>query len=284
MEENEVNKVFTIKEEEFEGSKTVNSVYSMSGNPELDQLCEILGVLMPSVSVLNITAGDENRFYIIYDEMDMIEELENSEMEELAQNVDSSCKGMFVIVDGTETIKLNAEGSDQGFSAYQIEQDMFLRCCKAHRLEFKIFKQEGAPIVIRGTKEDEELRIASFQSLYNYIVDDSMFPDAAAKIERWSDREEGKFQQMEKKQEQEAQAEKKAEDSKGQRNIAICGVGIAIGVILFIIGVSDSRDRELLIIFGILLVMFATAFLVVGILRKKGYSDEKIIEIFQKLR
>lgn len=288
MAKNEVSKVFTIEEDEFEGRKAVYSEYSMSGNPELDQQCEIIGALKPSVDVLNITDGDGSRFFIRYDEQDMIEELEKNEMEDVAQDVDSPCKGMFVIVDGTETIKLNAEYSNHGISAYQIEQDLFLKCCKAHKLEFKIFKQEGSPIVIRGNEEDEDLMIASFQSLYNYIVDNTMFPDAAAKIERWRDREEEKFQQMEKQREQRRKQKKKAEDAKGQRNIAIGGVGIAIGVILFIVGVCDFSDLYIILILGIILGLVGAAFLIFGIYKKKGYSDvdalNKVTEILQNIK
>lgn len=270
---------FLIKEDEYEGKKIVFPKYDMSGNQELDRLSDSLGVSNPCVDVVSVVNKEGTRFYICYDERDLIESLDNDENE--------PCKGIFVIIDD-ETLRIDAEDSRDGLSIFPIEQDQLLRLCYSHTIEFKIFKREGKAIVIQGNKEDEEMMIASIQSLYDYTTGNRLFPDAAVKIQRWINNIRAKHAEMERKQEAEQAAVVAEDQAKGERNIIIGIVTIVVGVIMCAIGATDLDLALYLCTMSVIPILLGLACLLFGIQKKKGLSDKealnRVVEIFQQIK
>ncbi len=220
--------IFDINNDEFDGVTMVNSVYGMSGNPELDSFSKRIYAVEPQVQVFHFSQDGDKHFFVRYDESDLVEELGENDIADVDPCIGSPCKGIIITINGNETIKLNSE---KGNPWVEISQEQFLKCCNAHNIEFKIFKQEGSPIVIRGTKEDEELMIASFQSLYRYIVNKSMFADSWIKIKKWQDKLDKELE--EKKKELEDLKRGKAEKDQNRKNIGI--VLTVFGALFFII-------------------------------------------------
>ena len=272
------DKIFNTDMDEFEDTKRIFSAYWMSGNPELDKLSEEVGALKPFIDLGHITRGDGASFCIRYDEHYVFEKLRDNGTEDM-QGLGTPCKGLIINVDGTETIKLNAVYSNEGLSAFQIEQSQFLRCCNAHDLVFKVFRKNGTPIVIHGTKEDEELLIASFQAMYSYIVDNTMFPHAASKVQQWYDKtmatiekerlreeqllheKERELHEIELERENKKKKEIETLREKGKTKQLIGVLLIVVGFILFISLGSVDDESGILVI----LVLAALSCLAVGI-------------------
>ena len=180
------NKIFMITEDEFEGNKTVGVRFSLEGNPEMDYQCERLHAKRPSIAVVYSSSAYGNFFTFAYYEDDLVNKINGLNVNEYDPRIGAPSRGLIVNVDGKENIKLNALGNKPIFLFDQENgQDLFLQCCKANSLEFKVFKQEGAPIVFKGTQEDQEILIDNLRALYNYIVDNSTFPDAGFKAQQW---------------------------------------------------------------------------------------------------
>lgn len=281
------NKIFHIKDDEFEGRKVVYTEYDMSGNEYLDRLAEQVGATKPCIDIMNITDSDGCNFYIRYDERDLLEELGNNERRE-ASEIESPCKGIIINIDTGENIKLGADYFNNGIATFPINQEELLRCCNAKNLSFKIFKEDGAPIIIHGTKEDTDLMIASFQAMYSYIIDNKSFPDAAVKLQQWQNDMEKKYTAMEQENNRRQAEMEQMEQDKGSRNVTIGSIIAGIGVILFIVGVADFLELFWLVILGVIGVLVGAAFIIFGVLKKRGYDDdaawEKVAEIFKNIK
>ena len=180
------NKIFYITEDEFEGKKTVGMRFSLDGNPEMDSQSERLHAKKPSIAIIYISSASGNYFAFAYYETDLVNKIKKLNVTDYDSRIGAPSRGMIINIDGSGNIKLDAEGNNPFFLINQaINQDQFLQCCRAHHLEFKVFKQEGAPIVINGTKEDQEILIDHLRALYNYTIDSSMFPDAGFIAQKW---------------------------------------------------------------------------------------------------
>lgn len=288
------SKIINIQKDEFEGTTSIFSQYGMSGNPELDSLCEQVYAVEPRIVTMYSSSQSERSFGILYDEGNLLEVLKDKRFEEELRKLDSPCRGIIITLDGDETIKLNVEESDGGISIFPIDQEQFLKCCNAHNLEFKVFKQEGNPIVIRGSKEGEELMISSFQALYAYVVDKSMFPDAAAKIQRWLEADNARWKAETARLETESArleaeiARLKAEEGRkeARKNGGIGTILIIIGVVLAAISFIDFYELYLLFIIGFTVVLTGIPFVIYSSLRKKGYNKtdamNRMFEIINK--
>lgn len=176
------NNVLSIIEDEFEGTKKIFTRFRMSGNSELDYLCEAINAEKPDIMAGYVVFESGRSFLFHYNEQDLINKTGNNKIAVGEIGIAAPCRGMIIIVDEKENIKLEAE---QGEPIFVIDEDQFLKCCNASKLEFRVFKQTGKPIVINGNIEDQELLIDSLRSLYNYVVDKEVFPDAGKKILQW---------------------------------------------------------------------------------------------------
>ncbi len=176
------NKVLSIMEDEFEGTKKVFTRFRMGGNSELDHICSALNAERPDI-MAGYAALESGKYFLFhYNEQDLINKTSNNKTAAEESGIGAPSRGMFIIVDEKENIKLEAE---QGEPIFIIDDEQFLKCCNANKLGFKIFKQTGKSIAINGNMEDQELLIDSLRSLYNYVVDKEVFPDAGKKILQW---------------------------------------------------------------------------------------------------
>lgn len=131
-----------------------------------------------------------NDFSII---MDLKRRLEKNPFDVAAQEAvkafDRPASGIVITVDGRETISLNqnvrSKSSNNGFASFPIGQDDFLKLCNANHLKFEVFKGGEAFTEFFDNEKDDILMIEHCRALYNYVVDDSMFPDALPKLLRW---------------------------------------------------------------------------------------------------
>ena len=182
------NKVLSIMEDEFEGTKKVFTRFRMGGNSELDHICSALNAERPDI-MAGYAALESGKYFLFhYNERDLINRTSNNKTAAEESGIGAPSRGMFIIVDEKENIKLEAE---QGEPIFIIDDEQFLKCCNANKLGFKIFKQTGKSIAINGNMEDQELLIDSLRSLYNYVVDQEVFPDAGKKILQWANKAAG---------------------------------------------------------------------------------------------
>ncbi len=131
-----------------------------------------------------------NDFSII---MDLKRRLEKNPfdvtIQEALKAFDRPASGIVITIDGRETISLNqnvrSKSSNKGFSTFPIGQDNFLKLCNANHLKFEIFKGGETFTEFFDNEKDDILMIEHCRALYNYVVDDSMFPDALPKLLRW---------------------------------------------------------------------------------------------------
>lgn len=131
-----------------------------------------------------------NDFSII---MDLKRRLEKNPfdvaIQEALKAFDRPASGIVITIDGRETVSLNqnvrSKSSNNGFSTFPIGQDDFLKLCNANHLKFEIFKGGEAFTEFFDNEKDDILIIEHCRALYNYVVDDSMFPDALPKLLRW---------------------------------------------------------------------------------------------------
>ena len=182
------NKVLSIMEDEFEGTKKVFTRFRMGGNSELDHICSALNAERPDI-MAGYAALESGKYFLFhYNEQGLINKTSNNKTAAEESGIGAPSRGMFIIVDEKENIKLEAK---QGEPIFIIDDEQFLKCCNANKLGFKIFKQTGKSIAINGNMEDQELLIDSLRSLYNYVVDQEVFPDAGKKILQWANKAAG---------------------------------------------------------------------------------------------
>ena len=157
--------LFIIESDEFDGIRRVTSRYYLEESNTQTEQSTVKH--KPSIHICHITREAESTFYIY---------LETSSSY-------SQCKGMIISINDSETIKINCNKND--VHNFVLEKEQFLKCCNANKLEFRIFYQKGDPIVISGTKDEEEVLIDTFQSLYSFVVDNTLFPNAGIKVQKW---------------------------------------------------------------------------------------------------
>lgn len=278
-------RIFYVKEDEFDETKFVCTDFGLQDAKKLESLADYYNFIKPCVRPIHFTVKENARFLLDYDETDIIEGLQENEENPEDYGFGGSCKGAIVTIDKTETIKLPVcEDSDHSFA---IEKEQYLRLCNAHSLQFKIFRENGKTVIIEGDEENTKLFIDCFRGLYNYVEDKTMFADSLIRMQQWADKEDAESKEMEKQEEAKHAAAVQKDQSKGKRNSTIGIVSIVVGVILFIIGVSDFDDMYIFVILSIIPILVGVAFLIFGIMKKRGYSDEdamnRALEIFQRL-
>ncbi|MBQ3580396.1 MAG: hypothetical protein II975_05325 [Bacteroidales bacterium] len=146
--------------------------------------------------------------------------------EALLKAFDRPASGMVITIDGRETVSLNqnvrSESGDNGLSTFPIRQDDFLKLCNANHLKFEVFKGGESIISFFENEKDEILMIEHCRALYNYVVDDSMFPDALPNLLRW--RKTGRIGT--------STAAQRFEDVESVKNSRKTKIGILIAIVL----------------------------------------------------
>lgn len=279
------NRIFYINEDEFDEVRFVSTDFGLQDAKKLEGLEDYYNYIKPYVRPIHFMVKGSARFFLDYDEKDIIEALQEDERSPEDYGFGDSCKGIIVTVDKSETIKLPvSEDSDHSFL---IEKEQYLRLCNANSLQFKIFREGGKSFIIEGDEENTKLLIDCFRGLYNYVEDKTMFADSLVRLQQWADKEDAESKEMERQEEAKQASAVQKNQSKGKRKSTIGIVSIVVGVILFIIGVSDFDDMYILVILSIIAILVGVAFLIFGIMKKKGYSDmeamNRVTEILQKL-
>lgn len=157
------------------------------------------------------------------------EDMYGLEVEAFLKAFDRPASGMVITIDGRETVSLNqnvrSESGDNGLSTFPIRQDDFLKLCNANHLKFEVFKGGESIISFFDNEKDEILMIEHCRALYNYVVDDSMFPDALPKLLRW--RKTGRIGM--------STAAQRFEDVESVKNSRKTKIGILIAIVLILL-------------------------------------------------
>ncbi len=178
------------------------------------------------------------------------------------------------------TEKIGGNSDDEMLVYFELTQEQFLKCCKAHHLEFKIFKEDAPePIIIRGNAEDEELLITSIRAIYNVTVQ-AIFPNARLKLQSLIEKKEAKKAQIEK-------AKKDAEDKIAQSidNKKTSGIVLTIiGGILLVLSVPIAINGSIgsffiLLLLGLTLVIIGPILIIYSNIRKDGISKADALKI-----
>lgn len=276
----EYGSLLYVSADEFDDDVTICCKKALTGTPELDAICEKYRCEGPNV---NFWSFDNTRFSIMYSNFELqslIEHIEPEQLEDMAERISSHCKGMIITIDDGEKIKLmvrekSGEDSDnEVVASFEITQEQFLKCCNAHKLEFRIFKEDAPdPIIIRGSAEDEELLIASIRAIYNITVQE-VFPNAKQKLQSLIEKKEAAKKQVEKAK---IEAEERAVQSfKNKKTIGI--VLIIVGVVCSLLPFAFMHDRSISATFmaiGIVLLFIGGAFAIYGARRESGGSSSE---------
>ena len=276
------NYIFNIEENEFDEMKRVTQKYSM--------LCfngesKALGYL----DVVCVSSNEGDTIAIMYDERYLIDYLKEIERFDEMERAEIPSKGIVINVDGNEHIKIPANSSEDGLSLFDLDNELFLKCCNAKQLQFKLFKEDGSSMILKGENEEEEKNLlTSFRAMYNYFVDQSAFTNAPAVLQQILKVKDEEREAQEKIEEKKQQQAVQSENGKQNKNIYI-GIGLVIvGIIMFLVGVSDFNDKFILIIISILPIVIGAVVVMYGNYRKKGYSEteawNKIAEVFSKMK
>ena len=240
--------LFTSESDEFEGTAITFCNYLIEGTIS-DKLSKF-GVDGPSVRAGYYSYEDEskNTFLIKYDIRFTLMDLQILELDyklkdhdissatrALMSEIGSPCKGLLIIIDNNETIKLFADNlgkeNEDGITYFPISEADFLRCCNAKQLEFKVAKYNHDIIEVVFNNEDNQLLINSFRALYNYKRDNNEFSDSIdvirAAIKRCEEKR--KREEEEAKNKQIEERNRKQEKEKHKDRVLI---GIGIGVVL----------------------------------------------------
>ena len=232
---------------------------------------------------------------IIYYENEMLEKIESNQDRNLWDKYGSPCKRMIINIDERENIRLELEESQLYVADFPIDQELFLKCCNARKLEFKITKENGESIIIKGYYDlDPETGaeidvngdvmpvndlILNFQVLYNYAIDSNVFTDALRKRQIMDEWYTQLITLSENKQKFDYNAKYKAVDEK-QQGLLWLLVGIIttfLGIVLLLLGTSKkelSLDDDIgLIIIGVCMLVIGPVVTIYGGKRIKRVSS-----------
>lgn len=283
------NMIFNTKEDEYYGIKYISTNFHMQDGRKLNGFEGKYDTVKPFICLGHFKVDNgESIFLVEYNEQDIIEALEKNGFSPKNYGFGEELKGITVTIDGTETFKLSIV-NDEIDNVLKIEKEQFLKCCNANSLQFKIFRKNGESFVITGNEENTKLMIDCFRGLYNYIEDKTLYPDSLIRLQQWAENEKAIYEEQ-KKQEEAKQAAIEAQNkAKESRNTTIGIVAIFVGIILFIIGLSDLDGLFVIFIFLSLSSIFlGGAFLLYNYFKKQGFSDKEalngVAEIFRNLQ
>ena len=281
--------IFDIKEDEYYGIKYITTIFCLQDAKIIDGLEKKYNAIKPFIRIGHLKAGNgETRFLLEYNEQDIIDALKENGVSPENYGFGEDLKGIIVTINGTETFKLSIV-NDEINNVLPIEKEQFLKCCNANSIQFKIFRKNGESFIIAGDKENTQLMIDCFRGLYNYIEDETLYSESLIRLQQWAENEKAKYEEQ-KKQEEAKQAAIEAQNkAKGERNTTIGIVAILVGIILFIIGLSDIDGLFIVfLILSLISIIGGGAFLLYGYFKKQGLSDEAalngVTEVFRNLK
>ena len=282
------DKIINVIDDEFEETKMIMADYAFWGNEKMDTLSEKLCAISPNLSLAHFTEKDSCRFLLIYDERDLLHEINDAEMSDQYPQIGSSVKGMLITLDNSEKIKLDVSEENDGRTWFEIDENQFIKCCNAHSVVFKVFRSDGDSITITDTNGDSAPAVDGFRALYHFVKDRSLYIESVRHIQHWADKLNADTEKLKQENERRQADMERMEQDKGNRNITIGTIIAVVGAILFIIGITDFLELYLLVIFGQIGAFAGAAYIIFGVLKKRGYDDdaewEKVAEILKNIK
>lgn len=288
----DVSKVFSISEDKFEETKDITIVCKEVLSTSIDDLCQTLDIRGPRIFLEYHVEKGVGQLRVLYYENELLKTVESKQDKELWGKFGSPCKRMIINIDDKENIRLDLEEGGLYLAMFPIDKELFLKCCYAKKLEFKITKENeesiivkgyydfdpetGAEIDVNGDVVPENNLILDFQALYNYVIDLNMFTEALRKRQMYNElikRKNVEIKEEAKKEEEEVEANN---NSQGVGLLALGILAMVIGLILFISDISDTGSN---FIIGIVLFTVGVFPLVFGIAKMQGKSNEEAWEM-----
>ena len=290
----DVKELFSISEDKFEETKDITIIGREVLSSSIDELRQGLDIDAPRIFLEYHIEKGIGQLRIIYFEKELIEKIESSQDRELWDKFGSPCKRMTINIDDKENIRLDIDDGGRIAAWCVIDKEMFLKCCNAKKLEFKITKENGASIIVNGyygydpeTGAEIDVNgdvvpendlILNFQALYNYVIDSNMFKDALQRrklLDDWNNKQKEKIEGEVKKEET-----KEVEDNNPGSGWVI--FGILIMVIGLILVISDFSDIGSAFVIGIVMFVCGAFPIVYGAARMNGQSNEEALETLKK--
>jgi len=295
--------ILYIEEDKFEETKYTYISTREILHSSIDDVCQSIDARSPKVSLAYRVEKGVGQLLVCYDEYDFLKKIESIHDKDLADKYGWACRRMIINIDDRENIRLDLENNESIWNAdFPISQEMFLKCCNAKKLEFKITKENGASVVVNGyygfdpdsgaeidvngDVVPENDLILNFQALYNYVIDPNMFIDALRRrkmLDEWNKKQAGSIKQNNGEEVKGVEARKELEENQG---IGWLIFGILFTVVGVIMSIAAVTGNDALILPGIFLTAFGIPMLIYGILRtkyNKTQAMEKFSEIAQRM-
>lgn len=298
--------IFNIKEDKFEETKDIWITTREILSTSIDDTCRSLRANSPKVSVAYHVEKGVGQLLISYNEYDFLEKIESIHDKNLADKYGWACRRMIINIDDSENIRLDLENNESLWDAdFPITQELFLKCCTAKKLEFKITKENGASVVVNGyygfdpeTRAEIDVNgdvvpendlILSFQALYNYVIDSNMFKDALQRRQMLDDMIKKKNKVIDDELMREAKYEENQQFVEEQVNkntgvvwLVIGILSIIVGLVLLIHGASENEnsldDGIGAIVIGAIMLIIGPIIAVYGGKRMKGLSSSDALQ------
>ena len=290
----DITSIFDIEEDKFEETKDIKIITREVLSSSIDEYCKSLQIDSPELLLhYHVEKGVGQLQVVYYDSFyELVDEIPNNEW---VHKYGSPSKRMIINIDDKENIRLDLEKS-KWIAHFPISQEIFLKCCYANKLEFKIIKENGsfvmvngyygfdpetgAEIDVNGDIVPENDLILNFQALYNYVIDPNMFKDALQRRQMLDDMLKKKIKEL--KDELMRKIKKKE-----QQNKRMGLVWLVVGILSFIIAIyvliedslpSDDAIGDILIAFGISLLFVGGIFLAIyGGYRMEGLNSREAL-------
>ena len=300
----DVTKLLFIKEDKFEETKDIRILCREILSTSIDNLCKTLDIDSPNIFLAYHIEKGIGQLQVCYFEYDLLKKIESSHDKDLADKYGWACRRMIINIDDKENIRLDLESNESIWDAnFPITQEQFLKCCNAKKLEFKITKENGESIIVKGYYDfdpetgaeidvngdvvPENDLILNFQALYNYIIDKNMFTDALRKRQMYDDLIKRKNIEVEEKVQKENEIEIEEKTERKEK----LGIGFLItGLLLIVVGIImlctiDSFYQPTAFVISVLLVAISVFLIIFGVyeLKTKGYNDEEELYALQKI-
>lgn len=293
-----ITDILSIKEDKFEETKDIKVFPRRHTNCSIEDLCKSLEVDSPKIFLAYHIEKGVGQLQVCYYETELLEKIESIHDKDLADKYGWACRRMIINIDDKENIRLDLENNESIWQAhFPISQEMFLKCCNAKKLEFKITKENGESIIvngyygfdpetgaeidINGNVVPENDLILNFQTLYNYVIDPKMFTDALRKRQMYDELIKRKNEEIEESVKKEEAVEVEDNNNQGTGWLLIGALAVVIGLIMLITGFSDPETP--LFIIGLVLFVFGIFPLVFGISKMQGKSNDEAWEALKKV-
>ena len=295
----DVTKIFSIHEDKFEEKKDIWILSREILRSSIEELCQTMDTAAPIIILEYHIEKSIGSLRVIYFDENFIKKLKEFQGTELWDKYGSPCKCMIINIDDRENIRLDSDESDLGIAWFSINNEEFLRCCNANKLEFKITKENGESIIVKGYYDHdletgaeidangdvvpENELILNFQALYNYTIDSTMFPDALWRRHMYDEFIKQKNASEEEKVVKKNEVEKKI--NKGA-TLVICGIVITFyGLLVMICDIIFDEGPGPAFVIGAGMLTVGVPLIIWGAIRtRKGKVSKKLLKATKRTK